>query len=48
LNLLARHIGPENIAVYGTRSGDITYVRTWKGWAYLASVMDLASRRNVG
>jgi transposase InsO family protein len=28
--------------------GDITYIRTWQGWAYLATVIDLASRRVVG
>jgi putative transposase len=28
--------------------GDITYVRTWEGWLYLATVIDLASRRVVG
>jgi transposase InsO family protein len=28
--------------------GDITYIATWEGWAYLASVIDLASRRVVG
>lgn len=27
---------------------DITYVRTWEGWLYLAIVMDLYSRRIVG
>jgi transposase InsO family protein len=27
---------------------DITYIRTWHGWAYLATVIDLASRRVVG
>jgi transposase InsO family protein len=27
---------------------DITYVRTWEGWLYLATVIDLASRRVVG
>lgn len=27
---------------------DITYVRTWEGWLYLAVVMDLYSRRVVG
>lgn len=27
---------------------DITYVRTWEGWMYLAVVMDLFSRRIVG
>jgi transposase InsO family protein len=25
-----------------------TYVRTWEGWAYLATVIDLASRKVVG
>ena len=28
--------------------GDITYVRTWDGWAYLATVIDLYSRAIVG
>ena len=28
--------------------GDITYLRTWEGWCYLATVLDLASRRVVG
>ena len=28
--------------------GDISYVRTWEGWSYLATVIDLASRRVVG
>jgi transposase InsO family protein len=27
---------------------DITYIRTWEGWLYLATVIDLASRRVVG
>lgn len=27
---------------------DITYIRTWEGWVYLAAVMDLFSRRIVG
>jgi transposase InsO family protein len=29
-------------------AGDITYIATWQGWAYLATVIDLASRRVVG
>jgi putative transposase len=29
-------------------AADITYIRTWEGWLYLASVMDLYSRRIVG
>jgi len=28
--------------------GDITYVGTWEGWLYLATVIDIASRRVVG
>jgi putative transposase len=27
---------------------DITYIRTWQGWLYLAAVMDLYSRKVVG
>jgi putative transposase len=27
---------------------DITYIRTWEGWSYLAVVLDLYSRRVVG
>jgi putative transposase len=29
-------------------AGDITYIATWQGWAYLATVIDLSSRRVVG
>ena len=29
-------------------AGDITYVRTWEGWLYLAVVIDLCSRKVVG
>jgi transposase InsO family protein len=28
--------------------GDITYAGTWQGWLYLATVIDIASRRVVG
>jgi transposase InsO family protein len=28
--------------------GDITYIPTWEGWLYLATVIDLGSRRVVG
>jgi len=28
--------------------GDITYISTWQGWAYLATVIDLSTRRVVG
>jgi transposase InsO family protein len=48
MNLLERHFGPENLQVDTVWAGDITYARTWEGWAYLATVIDLASRRVVG
>lgn len=46
-DLIQRHFGPceELDARY---VGDITYISTWEGWAYLATVIDLASRRVVG
>lgn len=28
--------------------GDITYIATWEGWFYLATVIDISSRRIVG
>jgi transposase InsO family protein len=28
--------------------GDITYISTWEGWLYLATVIDISSRRVVG
>jgi putative transposase len=28
--------------------GDITYIRTWEGWLFLATVIDIASRRVTG
>lgn len=28
--------------------GDITYINTWEGWLYLATVINLATRRVVG
>nr|WP_181726829.1 IS3 family transposase [Micromonospora provocatoris] len=38
-----------NPAAIDTRwCGDITYINTWEGWLYLATVIDLASRRVVG
>jgi transposase InsO family protein len=47
LDLIRRHFGPGEVldAAY---VGDITYIATWEGWAYLATVIDLASRRVVG
>ena len=28
--------------------GDITYIRTWEGWVFLATVIDCASRKVIG
>jgi transposase InsO family protein len=42
-----RHFGPCQ-EIDRRYVGDITYVATWEGWAYLATVIDLANRRVVG
>jgi transposase InsO family protein len=47
-NLIDRRFQPEGMALNRCWAGDITYVRTWEGWMYLATVIDLASRRVVG
>jgi transposase InsO family protein len=46
-DLIGRHFGP-CAEVDRRYVGDITYVATWEGWAYLATVIDLASRKVVG
>lgn len=47
VDLIRRHFGPTT--EMNTRwCGDVTYIATWEGWAYLATVIDLASRRVVG
>jgi putative transposase len=45
-DLVARDFNPT--AINRLWSADITYIRTWEGWLYLASVMDCYSRRIVG
>ena len=47
VDLLKRSFGP-GIELDRVYVGDITYIRTWEGWLYLATVIDLASRRVVG
>ncbi|WP_432887884.1 IS3 family transposase [Kribbella sp. CA-245084] len=50
-DLIGRAFGldPAQPAPPDTRwCGDITYIQTWQGWLYLATVIDLASRRVVG
>lgn len=46
-DLVQRHFGP-GTELDRRYVGDITYIATWEGWAYLATVIDLASRRVVG
>src|SRR5688572_11422015 len=48
LDLLQRGFTPDERPLNSAWVGDITYIRTWEGWAYLATVIDLASRRVVG
>lgn len=47
-DLLGRRFGPGTVALDRVYVGDITYIWTWEGWLYLASVIDLASRRVIG
>ncbi|MGW2668140.1 IS3 family transposase [Streptomyces sp. NPDC001272] len=47
-DLVLRNFQPDSSAL-GTRwCGDITYIATSEGWLYLATVIDIASRRVVG
>jgi transposase InsO family protein len=48
VDLLKRVFGPGVYKLDSAWCGDISYVRTWEGWCYLATVIDLASRRVVG
>jgi putative transposase len=47
LDLIQRAFGP-GAEINRRYVGDITYISTWEGWAYLATVIDLSSRRVVG
>ena len=48
IDLIGRVFGPGVREVDTAWCGDITYVRTSEGWLYLATVIDLESRRVVG
>jgi len=48
VDLVKRAFGPGTVDVDRVYVGDITYIPTWEGWLYLATVIDLASRRVVG
>jgi len=47
LDLVQRAFGP-GAEIDRRYVGDITYIATWEGWAYLATVIDLSSRKVVG
>jgi transposase InsO family protein len=47
-DLVRRDFAVDAVAVNTRWCGDITYIPTWEGWLYLATVIDIASRRIVG
>lgn len=47
-DLLQRGFSPDQLEPNQAWVGDISYLRTGEGWCYLATVIDLASRRVVG
>jgi putative transposase len=48
VDLIKRVFGPGTVELDRVYVSDITYIWTWEGWLYLATVIDLASRRVVG
>ena len=48
VDLVARGFAPSALERDRIWVGDISHLRTWEGWAYVATVIDLASRRVVG
>jgi putative transposase len=48
VDLLKRVFGPGTVECDRVYVSDITYIWTWEGWLYLATVIDLSSRRVVG
>jgi transposase InsO family protein len=47
-DLIARDFAADAAQVNTRWCGDITYIWTWEGWLYLATVIDIATRRVVG
>lgn len=45
-NLLNREFEQQSINTHWV--GDITYIKTYQGWSYLASMLDLGSKQLVG
>ena len=48
LDLVRRDFAVDTTQINTRWCGDITYINTWQGWLYLATVLDLRSRRVVG
>ena len=48
IELICRNFGVGVREIDTAWCGDISYVRTWEGWLYLATVIDFESRRVVG
>jgi transposase InsO family protein len=47
-DLIRRDFTTDAARINARWCGDITYINTWEGWLYLATVIDIASRRIVG
>jgi transposase InsO family protein len=47
-DLIRRNFTADAAQVNTRWCGDITYIPTWEGWLFLATVIDIASRRVVG
>lgn len=47
-DLIARDFTTDAAKINTAWCGDITYIPTWEGWLYLATVLDIRSRRVVG
>jgi transposase InsO family protein len=45
---IRRNFTADAVKINARWCGDITYISTWEGWLYLATVIDIASRRVVG
>ena len=48
VDLIRRDFSLDAANINSRWCGDITYINTWEGWLYLATVIDIASRRVVG
>lgn len=48
VDLIRRDFNLDATTINNRWCGDITYINTWEGWLYLATVIDISSRRVVG